>query len=169
MTLYHIIVMVDTSFSMAPYIFNVAAGINILIKNLQKSNPSCYVSIVWFHEKTGYIVKSCPVLKCPIISTVDFIGSGMTCLYDSVTEIINEWSGYPCHKVSLYIISDGDDNMSCIYTKKTVEELCKKTLRENDWKIIHCGTNACELLSEAENVVYDISGLGALISNLTIN
>ena len=87
--MFHIIVMIDTSYSMYNRLINIINSLNNFINNLkQKNHNDIYLTVVQFNDKIKYICKLININKIGQFTTDQFNIYGSTALYDSIAEIL---------------------------------------------------------------------------------
>lgn len=166
----HYIFLLDTSYSMQPYIAKIIEGINNFIKKLKSlNNGDIYISLIYFNTNITYLFRCANIKNIDAINSNIFINYGTTALYDSVCDVLINYdvSGL---KNNFYIITDGDDNASKRYTKEKADELCNRATTSGDWNIIHFHTdNILNFLNTATNILYNPEDdLSNIFDNLSI-
>jgi hypothetical protein len=159
----HHIILVDVSHSMTVYLDNLSSNLNTFLTRIPRNS---LVSVAWFSSEFGYICRAVSASDRPIISRFSFGRQACTSLYDSVAKIIAEWDPYDMMH-SLYIISDGDDTISRVHTKKSVDALCTDAITGGKWTITHCSTET-ELLAAQHHVHVDMSDLEGMFMSLVV-
>ena len=167
----HIIILIDTSYSMLKYKNNIIYGLNNFIDKIKNNCnfSNDYLTVCQFNTYINYIVKTRSVgsLNDMIFNTNMLKIDGATALYDSIGNIINEFINTNAHfETHLFIISDGDDTSSYIFDKVKIEDKCK-VAQSNNWIITHCTTENIHI----ENSIlmkYDIDDISDILSNLSI-
>jgi uncharacterized protein YegL len=168
----HIIILLDTSYSIKPYDSKIIKGLNDFITKMQISmkETDIYVSIITFNNFSRYIYRLNPIENSfEKISTEIFIESGVTKLYDAVGTIINDWIDIKNFKHLFYIITDGDDNFSVNYTKESIDKYCDFLIKNNDWEITYCDIDLNNLSCEnVKKIKYDINNIDEMLENLSL-
>jgi uncharacterized protein YegL len=169
----HVIILIDTSYSMQSFNLKIIKGLNDFINNLKSNmtDDNIFLSIISFNNITRYLYKLNPIENSfDKISDELFIDSGVTNLYDAIGTVINDWIDIKKFKHLLYIITDGDDNFSVNYTKESIEKYCKFLIEINDWEITHCDINLSNLSYEnIKKIKYDINSIDKMLENLSFN
>ena len=163
----HVLVAIDTSLSMDSHIASAVNGLNDFIAKLKIYHPQTFLSVVWFNKCWSYVVKGDSVQAVGVFTRQDFQCMGTTSLYDCVCSLIIEWVHLDA-PTSLYIISDGDDNSSILYTDNNATDICKSAICEKGWKITHCSTDKSKLIPHTNQVRYDVDDIGDMLSGLGI-
>lgn len=88
------------------------------------------------------------IQSVPELNTDTYKPTGMTALFDAIGSTIdsvyNKWKDagdQKSDKVVFLIMTDGEENSSKEYTKKTVAELIKKRTDEDQWAFVFIGAN----------------------------
>lgn len=168
----HYIILFDTSYSMTGKINKVLAVINNFILS-NKSNNDIYFTITYFNNDIHFLTKITNInyiYKPIILEDIKYFG-GFTSLYDSVCEILNDFSTFNNIQHKLFIITDGEDNSSKYYNKTYTENLCDHFIKQGNWTIIHFHTNDVEGLcniSEDVDIEMEDDRLENIFSNLKI-
>jgi uncharacterized protein YegL len=160
----HVIIILDTSYSMKNHLDKIITGINSMLNNARK-NPDDYLSLIFFNTNVTYIYRGVPVLDSSNITYDNFLEFGCTALYDTVGDIVSELSKTIMNTV-LYIITDGQDTSSKKYTKKSVDKICDFAIKSGRWKIVHC-SSADDLINVTQQR-FNINDIDSLLKNLMI-
>lgn len=161
----HVILMIDSSWSMYQYSEKIYKGLRKFIQQLKDSGRNVYVSIVFFSDEPVYFLKSVPIGSIDYMDFSKVRINGVTKLYDSVVNVLTEWSHNMCNKNTLYIISDGEDNSSDEHDEKSAQEVVNQAQNHPAWKVVQCDTETPVL--ETRNVVqYKLDEIDSLLGNL---
>ena len=168
----HYIILLDTSYSMIGKINKILVAINNFISS-NKSNNNVYFTISYFNNDIHFLRKITNVnyINKPIIAEDLIYFGGFTSLYDSVCEILNDFSTFHNIQHELFIITDGEDNSSKHYNKTYTENLCDHFIKQGNWTIIHFHTNDVEGLcniSEDVDIEMEDDKLENIFKNLEI-
>lgn len=168
----HIIVLIDTSYSMQNRIKDVVKGLNKFVERLKEhgnnmDNTDIYLTVVMFSDKHHYICKAVASQELKPFKSKQFNKFGCTSVYDTITAILDEWMSHINIKHSMYIITDGDDNHSCVNKEYTVKK-CKEATATGNWEIVHCHTDVSKLSKAVKSVVYDVDNLEGLLNGFSI-
>lgn len=164
----HIIILIDCSYSMENILKEVVKGLNNFLEKIKiqyKNYPiNIFLTVASFSNNLKYIVEYKNINLINFFDENDFITWGSTALYDSICNIILKFQNN--NNTNLYIITDGDDNMSKTYTKEQTNELCDMAIQSGLWKIIHCHTDINIL--NIPTIKYDINDISNIFNMLTI-
>jgi len=127
----HIILLIDRSHSMITYTQKVINGINNFLVKLKQIQ--CYFSLVFFNDDRHYHYWHMPVNEIQFIKDKEYNPYGMTALYDSIDDILNNGDDEKDSNV-LFIITDGEDTMSKHTTK---DDVYNKMLKYKTWLLNH--------------------------------
>ena len=168
----HYIILLDTSYSMSGKINKMLVIINNFIQS-NKHNQDIYFTISYFNNDVHFLTKITNVnyINKPIIPEDLIYFGGFTSLYDSVCEIINDFSTFHNIHHKLFIITDGEDNSSKHCNKTYTENLCDHYIKKGNWTIIHFHTNDIEGLgniSEDVEIEMEDDNLENIFNNLKI-
>ena len=168
----HYIILLDTSYSMIGKINKILVAINNFISS-NKSNNNVYFTISYFNNDIHFLRKITNVsfIDKPIMAEDLIYFGGFTSLYDSVCEILNDFSTFHNIQHKLFIITDGEDNSSKHYNKTYTENLCDHFIKQGNWTIIHFHTNDVEGLcniSEDVDIEMEDDKLENIFKNLEI-
>jgi hypothetical protein len=160
----HVLVAIDVSYSMSGFIENAVKGLNEFVVRLRVMHPSCYLSVVWFNDDWGYVIKGMPV-STQVFTMSNFTCRGTTSLFDCVYDLVNEWGVYD-NPTFMYVISDGDDNSSKRYKEVDVADICSRAIKTKGWMITHCSTETSKLIPHTKQVRYDVDDIENMMSGL---
>jgi hypothetical protein len=135
----HLILFIDSSYSMRPSIPKIELGLFNLLKTLQNKTVNIYITLVFFSTQLQYIFKNIHISKLlpeHIINLIKKINFNTTSLYDCFAQLIGETSILGFNFTHLYIITDGEDNSSNYNTKTTTDNLISSLNLSENWKII---------------------------------
>ncbi len=142
------LVIVDESGSMDVIYRQTLAGINETlgtIRKMQEVHPDMEqrVTLLTFDSnRIHFIYDNEPAFKAHDITANDYNPRSATPLYDAIGKGIahvNACAG-PHDNVLVTIITDGEENCSCEYTKQMVDNLIKK-LKKQNWTFAFIGTD----------------------------
>lgn len=155
----HMIILIDSSYSMWNRMENIVKSLNIFINNIK--DKDLYITIAHFNHALHYVTKFQNISLIPTYYLKEFAPYGSTALYDVIYDVITEFGfGETIHH-NLFIISDGDDTCSARKQDET-NLLCEYAIK-NNWDITHCNTDVSKL--SVPTVVFDIDDVND-ISNL---
>jgi uncharacterized protein YegL len=167
----HVILLVDISSSMFHRAPRLVSGINNFINSLRQRDDSqdLYISLLLFNDKITHVCGAVPVQDIQTFLTHDIVPFGMTHLYDAIgLTIQNHLGSTSAVHHNLFIISDGYDTGSNLFTRDQASQLCDNA-SQNGWNITHCDVNISNLDSNSiKKVVYDADNIDQLFSSLAI-
>lgn len=162
----HIIILLDTSYSMIDYSKKIIVGLNKFIQKIKDKDENTIISIMIFSDKRKYLCKGILVKELLKPFTIIDLGTfGMTHLYDAVGEIIEEWINEKRVKHNLFIITDGHDNGSKYVNEEKATQYCNLAVNQG-WDITHCGVDISKL--GVKEIKYNIDEVDDLFVNLQI-
>lgn len=164
----HIIILIDCSYSMDSYLCNFVIGLNNFLKNLKskyKNVENIYLTVVCFSSNIKYILEYENINNINIFLRTQFETWGSTALYDSLCSVILKFKD--CNDITnLFIITDGDDNISKNFSKQQTDDLCNLAINSGLWKITHCHTDINIL--NIPTIKYDIDDISNIFNMLII-
>lgn len=162
----HIILLIDVSFSMFSHIKSFINALNKYIFNLKK-NMFCdyYITIGQFNTELNFITECVNISSVPEYSIYDFNIHGTTSMYDAICLTLKKFSN-STYNTELFIISDGDDNSSFLYSKEDTDKFLENALNNSKWKITHCHTDMT--LFNVPTINYDINDICNIFDNLKV-
>lgn len=161
----HVIIVIDTSYSMRQYVPKIIKGLNNLLCNLRMQIQDVYLSVYTFSDIIKCIRKTDSVKNIELFSDKDFVYFGTTRLYDTIISVINDFASERNCTHDMYIITDGDDNHSD-KSEEDAKKICKQALDTGIWKITHCHTDISKL--GVNFVHYKENNIISLLENLSI-
>jgi len=168
--MFHVIIMIDTSYSMYNRLINIINSLNNFVLKLKEKNQNdIYLTVVQFNDKLKYICKLVNINKIGNFYSNQFSIYGSTALYDSMAEILLDFGLESEIIQNLFIISDGEDNLSKNYNNETVNQLCDRGQNFGKWKIIHCNIDVSKL--NVQTIIFNpdnIDDISSLFDNLLI-
>lgn len=166
--MHHYIFLLDTSYSMYSHISKITLRINQYIEKIrEQTEEDVIVSIVQFNDDIKYIIKEMELYHLPNIESSHFTLAGTTGLYDAVGILLSWYSNVPDNLHSLFIISDGEDNVSHIYNKDSVDNLCKQAIDSGTWRITHFNTEPPNI-DPVNYVKIDMNNLDLILNEMKI-
>lgn len=174
----HIILMIDNSYSMIDFMNNILIALNKYIYTLKSiynnnnTQTTIFITVVFFTNTLHYVCK-CLHLKDVGIFDNNHIGnSGTTSLYDNICEILSIFKYQSLDENNLFIISDGADTSSRLYTKTHMNDAINELIKGYNWNIINCNTDLNNInIMESEhtkNIKYDLNEIDSLFTNLSL-
>ena len=162
----HIIVLIDISYSMKKNSESIIKGLNKFVKNF-KGSVDIYLSVMLFCDSRHYLCRAVLIDKVQPFSTKELPQFGTTFLYDAIGAILTEWGNEKGAEHHFFIITDGCDTGSVIFTKNGVSSLCDEAIK-NGWRITHCGVDSSNLGEGVSEIIGGIDDLEGLLGSLSI-
>lgn len=160
------IIMIDNSYSMGSYMYKVVNGLNTFLFRLRQNKERTFLTVITFNATLKYIVRYADVNLIKPFELNQFTVFGTTALYDSICDVISTHNLFLTTPINLFIISDGDDNISTVYTKEKTNEICKQAINSGNWNIIHC--NLEEVILDIPSIAYQEEDISSIFDNLKI-
>jgi hypothetical protein len=134
----HIIILLDESGSMEDLSKSTISSVNEFIKEQshQNGDTSTFLTVRTFNDKLETPIRKRNINE--VTEFNDYIPSGRTMLYDTIGATIKEFSDD--QNVIVCIVTDGQDNMSTIYTGNQIKEMITKAEKKN-WRFIFLAAN----------------------------
>ena len=129
----HIIVLIDISYSMKKNATSIIKGLNKFVENFKQS-VDIYLSVMLFCDSRHYLCRAVPINTVKLFSTEELPPFGTTFLYDAVGAILTEWGHEKEAEHHFFIITDGCDTGSLIFTKNGVTNLCDEA-HKSGWQV----------------------------------
>jgi uncharacterized protein YegL len=167
----HIIVLIDTSYSMKPQSNGIIKGLNKFILDLKamKDSNEIFLTVMFFSDKTYYSRKVEHILESRKFSIEDIPPYGSTFLYDAVGEILDDFLPSIWVEHYFFIITDGCDTGSVKTGEWSIKRRCEEA-RRSGWTITHCGVNSGNLGTGVTDIIFKEDGdnLDILLEELKI-
>ena len=132
-----IIMFIDESGSMTEMGKEPVEAVNAFIEEQKKVEDDSTITIYKFNTNYTEFCVDKPLKEFDVFD--NYNPSGMTSLYDAIGNCISKKE--KTKGVTCLIITDGKDNASKKYNKKSVSKLIKNTEGELGWKYIYLGAN----------------------------
>ncbi len=150
-----LVLVIDKSGSMHGLEDDTIGGFNSLIDKQKKLPVKTEVTTVMFNEKSDVVHERAEISKVEGLSNKNYMPGGRTALLDSVGSTIDKVCAYKNvdtkdNKVIFAIITDGRENASTEYQKKTVKSLIEKKQKDG-WEFIFMGANI-DAVAEAGSI-----------------
>lgn len=160
-----IVYVLDESGSMSSIKNDTIGAFNQFIDEQKKVAGLANCTLVKFNSSINKIYENLSIDKTPNLTTDDYKPSAMTRLYDAVGQTIKETKNAikalsedeKPEKVLFVILTDGEENRSQTFDRKTVFEKIEKREKKG-WKFIYLGANQDAM---AEGGKIGISSKGA--------
>lgn len=172
-----IILALDESGSMEQNKLEVISGVNKFIEEQINTGGECLFSLIKFSSTVNPLWSNIPIQKMSLLTPNLYKPDNMTALYDTIGHIFKK--NEDTKNIILVIMTDGIDNSSKVYTKKSIHDLINKYKTEHNWKIIYLAADPT-LSSQGEdiglnnchntiNMNVDYSGLSSFLPSLSRN
>ena len=162
----HIIVLIDISYSMKKNATSIIKGLNKFVEKFKRS-LDIYLSVMLFCDSRHYLCRAVSINTVKPFSTDELPQFGTTFLYDAVGAILTEWGNEKEAEHHFFIITDGCDTGSVIFTKNGVTNLCDDAIKSG-WRITHCGVDSSNLGTGVSEIIGEIDDLEGLLGSLSI-
>lgn len=169
-----IVILIDKSGSMASFSEDTIQGVNSLITKQKAEDGNANLSMVFFNNAISTFRWRDPMRDVELITNNEYHPSGSTSLLDAigctVKEMVSSLHFEPSFKrsdaVLFFILSDGYENSSQLYTYTQVRQMITQQTK-NNWKFVFMGADVDimkvgdELGIERENrFAFEKSSLG---------
>lgn len=143
------IFILDRSGSMCYLVDDTIGGFNSMIENQKKEDGEAYVTTVLFDDKYELLHDHIDIQEITPITSKEYFARGCTALLDAVGKTINaignRLSNTPeeerPEKVIFVITTDGRENASREFTKKSVKEMIEHQQSKYSWTFVFLGAN----------------------------
>ena len=169
MSILHIIILIDVSYSMSIHIHNFVYSLNNFLNQLKYKNNEIYITLAQFSTSLSFICEYKNIKLINSFQPSEFNIHGTTALYDAICNTVKKISSENNHLLNtkLFIISDGDDNASFRYDKEDTDKILNEAINIGKWEIIHCHTDIS--LLKVPSIIYDINNISDIFNNLKLN
>lgn len=138
----HIVSILDRSGSMGGSEIEVINAYNNLIKEQEelvlKNGIDTFASLILFDNTYRVVYQDTPIMEVPVLTKEIYFIGGMTALYDAIGKTINSFEGK--EKVIFFIETDGFENSSKEFTRKTIKDLIDKKTKDG-WDFTFVGAD----------------------------
>ena len=136
-----IVVLLDSSSSMCSLGDEPLDALNEIIRDQKKMKIKGSLFSYWtFSEKVQLIVNDIPLENIEEIKKYD--RGGATALNDAIGMAIQQKTNSEDNKdITLFIITDGHENSSQMFSQKDIKELTEDVQKNYNWKIVFIGAN----------------------------
>lgn len=138
----HIVVILDESGSMSGTENQIITGMNDFIKEQKKVEPGRNNEIMYTFVKFSTIVHPVyqkPLSEVELLTSDDYIPSGMTALYDAIGNTLEPLKSK--EHVCVMIVTDGMENSSRKYDRKKIFDLIRDLETDQNWKFAYLSTD----------------------------
>jgi uncharacterized protein YegL len=152
----HLIIMVDTSYSVQPYINPYIDTINGMISEQRKINPNMLITLISFNENIEpiFFATQARNLDRPI-NNVNLRITGTTSLYDCLDKVLDKVPDHNNTDITLILLTDGDDTSSKksnIF--KVKDKMSRKKIRYIFLGVSEVSINISKFLGFTTNILY---------------
>ena len=154
-----IICILDKSGSMQSLQMETIAGLNKFIKDQQQEEGLCNFTLVQFNQDVTTTIKRQPIATIECLTAASYQPDGYTALLDAVgstlqtameTQFFLSNTQSP-ERVLVFIITDGMENASSLYTMDKVGQMIQNLSVNKGWEFQFFGANI-DAFSEAGNI-----------------
>jgi hypothetical protein len=161
-----IVFVMDSSGSMEEMGDEPVQGLNNFYTK-QKESGDFTSTLVFFNENVTFHHKNIVGKDVPILKNEEYYRGGMTALYDAIGQAIEYQKSIKIKNVIFVILTDGLENASIKYGKKTILKMIKKMEKEHEWLFMYLGANQDSFEVSAglginNSANYDYSPLGCM-------
>jgi len=156
-----IICILDKSGSMSRLANKTITGLNDFLERQKKTDLFWHFSLIQFNQEITYTVVRQPIAQVEPLGFPDYQPDGFTALLDAIGTALNLFNPkkvginqvfYP-DRVLVFIVTDGLENASKIYSKSQIKELITN-LTNKGWEFQFFGANM-DSFSEAGGLGID--------------
>ena len=161
-----LVFILDESGSMYELKKDTIGGFNSMVSKQKNIEGECYVTTVLFSDRSKTIHDRINLNEVSLMTDSDYEPNGCTALMDAVGDTINHITKIHKYirkedvpvKTLFVIMTDGEENASRRYSRKTIKDMIK-IKKESGWEFIFIGANI-----EAEEVaeLYGINATNAV-------
>lgn len=138
---FSIIFIMDESGSMSNMGDEPWQGLNNFVKKQKESNSNFNFTLIFFNSEVRFIYKNLESEEIPILSKKDYNPNDTTALYDAIGKGIEYQKTQNMENVIFVILTDGHENCSREYNKKTIQKMISDLEKNNKWKFVYLGAN----------------------------
>ena len=143
-----IVIIIDKSGSMASFSEDTIQGVNSLITKQKAEEGNANLSMVFFNNAVSTFRWREPIRDTESITNNEYHPSGSTSLLDAIgstiKEMVSSLHSEPSFKCSdsivFFILSDGYENSSQLYTYTQVRQMITQQTKKN-WKFVFMGAD----------------------------
>ena len=137
----------DKSGSMHACLSDTLGGFNAFVEKQKIDNPNGNMSLILFNDNIVTEYENKPIRYVEPLTEDVYYPCGSTALLDAIGSTIKMAAGKS--SVSIVILTDGQENMSKMYSKMHINELIAS--RKNEWSFVFLGANQ-DAIKEARNL-----------------
>lgn len=147
-------IILDRSGSMQSIRHDTISGFNQFLKDQQKNNPDCQLSLVQFDHEIDDLYIETPIKEVSPLNPKTYVPRGTTALLDAIGFTLDKASLITLPKtqnakVIVVIITDGQENSSETFNKDQVFDQIKLLKEKHNWQFIFLGANQ-DAIQEAQ-------------------
>jgi len=151
-----IFIILDRSGSMQSIRQDTINGFNKFLKDQQKNNPDCQLSLIQFDHEIDDLYIEAPIKEVNPLNHKSYVPRGTTALLDAIGFTLDKASIITVPKtqnakVIVVIITDGQENSSVTFNKDQVFDLIKLLKEKHNWQFVFLGANQ-DAIQEAQHL-----------------
>ena len=145
-----LIIILDMSGSMYPLTDDTVQGYNSLIDQQKKLEGEANVTLVLFNDEYKKVLDRVPLQEVKELTKEDYVAHSTTALYDAIGKTITDFPNVEDGvKVMLSITTDGQENSSKEFNRKTVKTMLEDK-QKLGWEVLFIGADINSLEEAAE-------------------
>ena len=137
---FSVVYVMDKSGSMSSMGTEPVDGLNNFYAN-QKTSGEFFSTLILFNDVVEFIYKNMDGKEIKDLSYSEYAPNGMTALYDAIGAGIEYQKGLKTKNVIFVVLTDGLENASRNYSKKSIGEIITNMEKEHNWKFLYLGAN----------------------------
>ncbi len=147
----HLIAILDMSGSMYSLTSDTIGGFNSLIAEQKKSKADVDVTLILFNDKYEKVYDKKDIKEVEKLTDDVYVANGTTALLDAIGKTITEFKTREKKpKVMLTITTDGMENASREFNKKTIKTMLEDK-QKLGWEVLFIGANI-DAVGEAQSL-----------------
>lgn len=144
-----LVFILDKSGSMCGLSEDTIGGFNSMLEAQKKENGECFVSTVFFNDRSSVIHDRLPIDKVEPITSKDYMPCGSTALLDALGDAIKHIGNIHKYarpedvpsKTIFVITTDGYENSSYKYSSNTIKKLITNKQEKYGWEFMFIAAN----------------------------
>lgn len=144
-----LVFILDKSGSMCGLSEDTIGGFNSMLEAQKKENGECFVSTVFFNDRSSVIHDRLPIDKVELITSKDYLPCGSTALLDALGDAIKHIGNIHKYarpedvpsKTIFVITTDGYENSSYKYSSNTIKKLITNKQEKYGWEFMFIAAN----------------------------
>ena len=166
---------IDESGSMSSQQDTIISGFNEQLESMRQEekqkNVRYLVSLTKFANVAEVVFKDLPLDKVPQLTKETYVPNGYTALLDAIGKTIDTATPGETDVV-VTIMTDGQENSSCVFKKVQIKTLIDIRQRENKWGFVYFGANQdawseASQLGVANAMTYTVSNTATAINYMS--